>query len=241
MQLTTKPTQAETVSRLIRAEILDGRLPAGEKLNIGVLEKRFEVSLGAIREALSKLSAEGLVIAESQRGYRVTPVSSAELVDLTQTRIDVESLCLSRSMQRGDVDWEARIVAAAHRMERLQVTPSEPAARLTTAWSVAHGEFHEALVSACPSPWLLRLRKMLHGQSERYRRLSVPLETDNRDVPGEHRRLMQAVLQRDEAAALHALAFHFSATTAYILKSPLLSATTLIVPPVRKPATSPMD
>jgi GntR family transcriptional regulator, carbon starvation induced regulator len=238
MQSTAKPTQAETVCRLIRAEILDGRLPAGEKLNIGVLEKRFEVSLGAIREALSGLSAEGLVIAESQRGYRVTPISSAELLDLTRTRVDVESLCLRRSMQLGDVDWEARIIAAAHRMERLQVAPSEPAARLTSAWSLAHAEFHEALVSACPSPWLLRLRKMLHGQSERYRRLSVPLEMDNRDVPGEHRRLMQAVLQRDEPEALLALEAHFSATTEFILKSPLLNTANQNALPSQSPASS---
>lgn len=221
--LTTKPTQAETVCRLIRAEILDGQLPAGAKLNIGALEKRFDVSLGAIREALSRLSAEGMVIAESQRGYRVSPVSSEELLDLTRTRIEVESLCMAKAMELGDVEWETRIVAAAHRMERLQDSPADAETRVTQVWSNSHREFHEALVSACPSEWLLRLRHLLHAQSERYRRLSAPLETDNRDVRGEHRRLMEAVLARDEAAALLALKQHFFSTAEIILKSPLLS------------------
>lgn len=224
MLIPSKPTQAETVCRLIRAEILDGQLPAGAKLNIGGLEKRFGVSLGAIREALSRLSAEGMVIAEAQRGYRVSPVSREELLDLTRTRVEVESLCLAQAMKNGDIEWESRIVAAAHRMERLQDSPADAEIRVTEIWSNSHREFHEALVSACPSPWLLRLRKLLHEQSERYRRLSAPLETDNRDVRGEHRNLMEAVLQRNESAALLALEKHFFSTAEIILRSPLLSA-----------------
>lgn len=229
MLTTTKPTQAETVCRLIRAEILDGQLPAGAKLNIGALEKRFQVSLGAIREALSRLSAEGMVVAESQRGYRVSPVSREELLDLTRTRVEVESLCLAQAMKGGDVEWEARIVAAAHRMERLQDSPADAETRVTQVWANSHREFHEALVSACPSAWLLRLRTLLHAQSERYRRLSAPLETDTRDVRGEHRRLMEAVLRRDEKAALYALEQHFFSTVEIILRSPLLA------PPAGRP------
>jgi GntR family carbon starvation induced transcriptional regulator len=224
MLTASKPTQAEVVCRLIRAEILDGQLPAGAKLNIGALEKRFDVSLGAIREALSRLSAEGMVIAEAQRGYRVSPVSSEELLDLTRTRVQVESLCLAQAMKNGDVEWESRIVAATHRMERLQDSPADAETRVTEVWSHSHREFHEALVSACPSPWLLRLRSLLHEQSERYRRLSAPLETDNRDVRGEHRALMEAVLKRDEAAAMRALEQHFFFTAQIILRSPLLRA-----------------
>jgi GntR family transcriptional regulator, carbon starvation induced regulator len=91
--------------------------------------------------------------------------------------------------------------------------------RATPLWNQAHGEFHDALVSACPSAWLLRIRKLLYGQSERYRRLAVPLESQNRDVRGEHRRLMDAVLARDEAAVLKEIDQHISATAEVILKS----------------------
>ena len=217
-----KLTQAETARHLIRTEILDGRLSPGAKLNIKSLESRLEVSLGAIREALSRLSAEGMVDAEAHRGYRVSTISAEELIDLTNTRIEVESLCLSKAISQGDVEWEARIVGAAHRMERLQCSPSDPEARVTDNWNRAHGEFHEALVSACSSVWLHRLRKLLYEQSERYRRLSVPLDTDNRDVREEHRRIMDAVLRRDTPAALQELERHLQATVQIILRSPLL-------------------
>ncbi|MDP4075432.1 GntR family transcriptional regulator [Acidovorax sp. A1169] len=217
-----KRTQAETACDLIRAEILDGRLPPGAKLNIKAIEERLELSLGAVREALSRLGAEGMVMGESHRGYRVSPVSKEELLDLTRARVEMESLCLGQAMEHGDVEWETRIVAASHRMERLQSLPSEAEARSTIAWNDAHGEFHEALVSACPNQWLLRMRHMLYRQSERYRRLSVPLSSDHRDVRGEHRQIMEAALARDKARAFAAIDTHLFATAQIILRSPLL-------------------
>jgi GntR family transcriptional regulator, carbon starvation induced regulator len=220
MDTANKLTQAETACNLIRFEILDGQLLPGAKLNIKALESRLDVSLGAIREALSRLHAEGLVRAEAQRGYTVVPVSAEELRDLTKTRVEIDALCLREAMQNGNIEWEARIVGAAHRMERLQDLPSAvEGGRATPLWNQAHGEFHDALVSACPSAWLLRIRKLLYGQSERYRRLAVPLESQNRDVRGEHRRLMDAVLARDEAAVLKEIDQHISATAEVILKS----------------------
>ncbi|MES2581814.1 MAG: FCD domain-containing protein [Pseudomonadota bacterium] len=220
MEAVNKLTQAETACNLIRIEILDGQLLPGSKLNIKALESRLNVSLGAIREALSRLHAEGLVMAEAQRGYTVVPVSALDLQDLTKTRVDIDALCLREAMQHGDIEWESRIVGAAHRMERLQDLPAAvEGGRTTPAWNQAHGDFHDALVSACPSAWLLRIRKLLYEQSERYRRLAVPLESTHRDVRGEHRRLMDAVLGRDEASALKELHAHIHATADVILKS----------------------
>lgn len=222
MKTHEKSTQAERACSLIRAEILDGTLLPGTKLNIKSLEERLGFSLGAIREALSRLGAEGMVTTEAHRGYRVSAVTADELLDLTRTRMEIESLCLSQAIEHGGVDWESRIVGAAHRMERLQDLSSDPEARISEQWNEAHGEFHEALVSACPSEWLHRLRRLLYEQSERYRRLSVPLDNDHRDVREEHRRIMAAVLNRDVATALQELKRHLTATTEIILRSPLL-------------------
>ena len=127
-------------------------------------------------------------------------------------------------MRHGDVEWETRIVAAAHRMERLQSQTSDIEARSTKPWNDAHGEFHEALVSACPNQWLLRMRHMLYEQSERYRRLSVPLSTDQRDVRHEHRQIMEAALARDPQKAFQAVEQHLLATAQIILRSPLLQS-----------------
>ena len=109
---------SEAAYLALRADLLACRLPPGARLNIAELSGRLAVSLGAVREALSRLTAEGLAVAEMNRGFRAAPVSESELLDLTGTRIEIETSCLRRSMAVGGVDWEARIVAAHHRLSR---------------------------------------------------------------------------------------------------------------------------
>src|SRR5215475_11483926 len=102
----------------LRADLLSCRIPPGSRLKIQDLCTRHSVSLGAIREALSRLTSEGLVVAEPQRGFRAAPISAEDLKDLTCVRIQIESLCLRRAIELGDVDWESRLVAAFHRLSR---------------------------------------------------------------------------------------------------------------------------
>ncbi|MFX6118532.1 hypothetical protein ABTE85_19950, partial [Acinetobacter baumannii] len=64
------------------------------------------------------MTAEGLVVAEAQRGFNVAPVSQDDLIDLTSTRIELELACLKRALEQGDVEWETGIVAAYHRLSR---------------------------------------------------------------------------------------------------------------------------
>ena len=211
---------SDQVTDCIREDILTCRLKPGTRLKIAGLCGMHSVSLGAVREALSRLSAEGLVIAEPQKGYTVAPVSHDELRDLTQTRIDIEQLCLRRSIDRGDLDWEAQIVAARHRLANTPYRDHKDSPEvLSESWARAHQEFHESLVAACGSPILLEIRGQLYARSERYRRLSVPLDKSDRDVSAEHEALSSAVLERDAAAACLLIADHLNRTTEILLTS----------------------
>ena len=201
----------------LRADLLTCRLQPGARLKIGELCAALSVSLSAVREALSRLTSEGLVIAEPQRGFRVAPISPEELHDLTGVRVRIECLCLERTMEVGDVGWEAQLLASFHRLSRTpERQPGDPA-RMNEAWSEAHAAFHAALVGACDSPWLLRLRALLYAQSERYRRLSVPLAETSRDLEREHRILMEATLARDTGGACSAMTQHLELTTQVLL------------------------
>ena len=211
-----EPNLTEAAYATLRGDLLSCRLPPGEKLNIASLSTRLGVSLGAVREALSRLSAEGLVIAATNRGYSVAPVSETELLDLTSTRIELESACLLRSIRAGGVDWETGIIAAHHRLSRTPERVAGDANRISDAWAEAHKEFHSALVSACDSAWRMRLRSFLYDQTERYRRLSVPALSQERDLAGEHRALMDASLARDEERAMQLLAAHLNTTAARV-------------------------
>ena len=126
-------------------------------------------------------------------------------------------MCLRRAIAIGDIEWETGIVAAFHRMSRTPLLAPGAAPRVSDGFSVAHGDFHAALVRACDSAWLLRIREMLYAQSERYRRLSVPAAERERNLDEEHRNLMQAVLARDAPRAAGLMQLHLQ-TTADLLK-----------------------
>jgi DNA-binding GntR family transcriptional regulator len=213
-----KKTLSETVFDGLRADILSCRLAPGMRLRIGDFCERFEVSLPAVREALSKLSAEGLVISEPQRGFRVAPVSLEDLADLTETRIELETLCLARSIARGTLDWETRIVAAMHRLGRTSYRTADDPSRLSDVWVDAHYSLHESLVSACGSERLLRVRAQMYEQGERYRRLSVPLYQQDRDVHAEHSAIVAAALARDSDKATTLMTDHLRMTSTILVE-----------------------
>jgi DNA-binding GntR family transcriptional regulator len=201
----------------LRAELLACRILPGERLVTRELCERFSVSLGAIREALSRLTSEGLIVSEPQRGFRAAPISAADLTDLTLARVELETLCLRRAIAHGDIAWETRLVAAAHHLSRTPPRAPEDPDRSNEAWTEAHAAFHSALVAGCGSQWLLHLHSLLYMQSERYRRLSVPFETGKRNVREEHRSILEATLARDADKAVRLLAEHLEETTRVLL------------------------
>ena len=209
----------ERAYQRLRGDLLACRLRPGDRLNMQNLCLEFDVSLGAVREALSRLTSEGLVIAEPQRGFRVSPISKADLIDLTNARIDIEGLCLRRAVTIGDVKWETSIVAAEYRLSRTAYRAADDPSRLSEEWSEAHRLFHENLVAGCDNRALLRVRSQLYDQSERYRRLSVPLNHGNRDLQREHRELMDMALQRQADRVCELMVAHLTETTQILLEA----------------------
>ncbi|VTZ51163.1 Transcriptional regulator, GntR family [Methylocella tundrae] len=216
-------TQVEQVINRLRADIISGRLLPAAKLSITTLAEESGVSLGAVREALASLAAEDLVVAEPQRGYRVSPVSSQSLSDLAQARIEIESLCLTEAIKHGDLQWESACIAALDQLRKVDSVVVGDCHELADAKSRAHAKFHYALASGCNNQWLLRMQRALYQQSERYRRLTVPLVGRGRDVDGEHKALLQAMLDRDPDRARKLLTQHLLTTARDLLTSPLLT------------------
>jgi DNA-binding GntR family transcriptional regulator len=217
--MTQKFSLTQDAYERVRADLLACRLKPGERLRINDLCKRLSVSLGAVREALSRLTSEGLVSAEPQLGFRVAPISTSDLQDLTMVRTEIEGLCLRQAIAEGDLAWESRIVAAYHRLSRTPHNAPDDPKRLNDDFAAAHSEFHQALVSACTSAWLHRIRHILFAQSARYVALSVPLARRDRDRNQEHRDLMDAVIARDAERATELMTAHLKLTTAILLEA----------------------
>jgi GntR family transcriptional regulator, carbon starvation induced regulator len=209
---------ASALSR-IRSDIIACRLMPNERLRFEALRERYGMGISPLREALMRLEAEGLVELEQNKGFRVSEVSRENLLDLMQTRIEIESIALRWSLKKGGVEWEANLLGTFHRLSRqTKIDPSNPET-IDEAWSNEHAAFHAALVSACGSQTLMAIRARLFEQAERYVSLSIMSNAPLRDDVGEHKQLMRAALNRDVGKALELNRLHIGRTMDKVVAS----------------------
>ena len=213
-------TLTELIFSRVRSDILRCHLKPGDKLRVEELRLAYGAGGSPVREALSRLSSIGLVRAEGQRGFTVVDVSVDDLLDLTRVRIWVEHTALRSAIRKGTRDWEADILAAAHRLgaEERGAEPDDVPS-LDMNWEKRHRAFHTALVKACDSPRLMSHRELLCDMSDRYRHLSVAANVPGRNPAAEHKAIAEAVLARDYQAASPLMADHFLETTRIVLVS----------------------
>lgn len=212
-------TRVLEVHSAVRQDILTGRLLPGEKISPSVMAQRYGVSLSVAREALTRLGEQGMVVSLPQQGFQVMPLSREDLIDLTSTRLDIETLAVRRSVQRGDVEWRSRLVAAHYVLENTEQYAQLDPPLLSEDWARAHHDFHEVLLSACGSSRLLEFAESLRDSAEVYRRWSSPMGAGvNRDIGAEHRAILEAVQVGDADLAATRLAEHIAHTTQVVLE-----------------------
>lgn len=214
-------TRAEGLYEQLRADIFMARLQPGERLKFPELCVRYETSVGPLREALTKLTAERLVTLQPHLGYAVAALSADELTDLTAVRVDIEVLAFQQAMLHGGDLWESEVVATHH---LLALREREIASRgRGDAWYLAHEAFHAALVSGCGNRRLVEITTGLRAETELYRRWAAPLNVEHdRDPAAEHQRLADAALSRDIERGTELLRDHIAFTTQMLLGQLLL-------------------
>jgi GntR family carbon starvation induced transcriptional regulator len=207
-------SQIEGAYLRLRDEIIRGALAPSEKLRIDFLRKSYGFGASALREAMSRLVSDGLVECEAQRGYWVSPISRAELLDITTARKVIEVDALRKSIQFGSIEWEGRVVAARHNLERVEQSMVQPSPEVIMGWERANRQFHMALISGCPSKWLLRFTERLYDQSQRYRhRTILRRPIPRRGLSSEHKEIVEATLEHNVERACGALFKHIENTT----------------------------
>ncbi|WP_433257870.1 GntR family transcriptional regulator [Streptosporangium sp. CA-135522] len=171
------------------------------------------LSLAVVREALVRLVGEGIAVRLPNCGFAVPDFSDRRWQEIAEARRTIEPVMLRLAIERGDVDWEARVRAAHHRLVRTPVYAPEEGAYYSGAWSESHRVFHRTLLEGCGNPVLLDTFDRLWTASELARRWSAH-RTPDRDGITEHRRLEEAALARDADTAAKVLAKHLTLTAA---------------------------
>jgi len=208
-------TGGERAYLLLREDIVVGALRPGQKLKVDMLKARYQLSVGPLREAMSRLAAEHLIEQVGQRGFRVATISARDAREIGEMRLLVEADALRQSIECGDTAWEEGVITSFYRLEQVETGrargPDTP-----RHWEQLNKAFHNALVAACGSRWVLRTREMMFRHHERYRLLSRLKTKMTRDIHAEHKALMQAALDRDAAQAVDIMASHVGKTTSAV-------------------------
>jgi DNA-binding GntR family transcriptional regulator len=207
-------TLIERAYARLRDDIVEGRLPPGEKLRVEHLKSRYGVGAGTLREAITRLVSDALVQAEGQRGFRVAPVTLQDLAELTDLRVHIEIDALRRSVRQGDARWRAELEAAWCALSAVE-QPLTPANR--RRWEALNTRFHEALIAAGTTAWTDRVLRLLARHGERYRSYAIALPHTARDVHAEHQQIVEHALAGREARAALALEVHIRATAEQLL------------------------
>lgn len=196
----------------LRHDVVCGRLAPGERLRVEHLKDQYEVGAGTLREALSRLVSDALVTTEGQRGFRVAPISLADLEDVTNTRVMLETEALRQSIRHGDAQWEAALNNSYQLLTQSEKDLAESGSAL---WDRRNKCFHETLISAYDSDWTKYILGILYRHAERYRNINFRLtaaHASGRNVHEEHEAIYRAAIDRQEARAALALEAHIRLT-----------------------------
>ncbi|GGM15852.1 GntR family transcriptional regulator [Streptomyces fumigatiscleroticus] len=206
-----KQMLSEQVYAHLRDAIMRGDHAPGDALKPQELAKQQGVSLAVVREALVRVVGEGLADRLPNRGFAVPSFSDRRWQEIAEARRTIEPVMLRMSIERGDVDWEARVRAAHHRLARTPAYVPEEGEYYSSAWSEAHRNFHRTLLEACGNRVLLETFDRMWTASELARRWSAH-RNPGRDALLEHRRLEEAALARDADTAAEVLVRHLTQT-----------------------------
>lgn len=209
-------TLIERACGQLRDDIIEGRLAPGERLRVEHLKASYGVGAGTLREAITRLVSDALVVAEGQRGFRVAPMALDDLEDLTRLRLHIEIEALRQSIRRGDAQWRAQLQKA---YDELSAFEQPLRAEHRRRWEQLNTAFHEALIAGCASPWTLKVLRLLGHHSERYRRHAIGLADGNRNVHAEHQQIFEMAMSGQEARAALALEAHIRATPDLLARS----------------------
>lgn len=212
-------THPSSVFERLQQDILSGHLRPGSRLVLKDLAKKYATSTSPLREALNRLSSNGMVVRADNRGFCVSPANSKELLELARTRCWLEEIALRQSIANGDSDWEERIVVAFHWLARASDINGNADIKGSAEWAVRHDDFHIALVSACDASILMDFCAQLQERIDRYRNLAEVVEHSEGHEIEEHRVLLDAALNRDADRATELLAKHHKLTAKIVLMS----------------------
>jgi DNA-binding GntR family transcriptional regulator len=205
----------DTAYAYAKRGILDGRFAGGALISEGEIAGQLGLSRTPVREAFLRLEAEGLLRLYPKRGALVVPVSLAEVANVMETRVLLESWALERAAGGGP-ELHAALTQAVAAQEALVDAP-DPA-----AFVEADREFHRLFVAAAGNPIVLQLYDSLRDRQARMGIAAIARSDGRlRQIVDEHGAITRAVVAGDGAGATAILRTHLAETLRLLREQPL--------------------
>ena len=194
----------------LKCRLMSGEFEPGEKLRPDELKGQYQMSASAIREVLLRLTHEKILEQPEQRGFHVPYASEKLLEELMGLRILLECEGARQSIEHGDIEWEARLNAAHHKLAHLEskMREADSIDTFVPIWTRVDWEFHDTLLSACPSETLRQSHRHVY---ERFRQQVVAALKSagfRQATLSEHEAILQGAINRDVAACQEAIYSH---------------------------------
>jgi len=208
-------TVGDIAFRRLRSDIVNGRHKPLAKLKLESLKDSYSASVTTLREILSRLVGERLVVAEGQRGFRVAPISAADLRGLAELRILLETFALGQSIANGDLEWQGGVVSAHFKLSVIEAELMRGDRSSVEQWVRHDWGFHHATISACAAAPLMETHYSIFDRYARYHMLA--LDFRGKPAADQHERLRDLVLARQTDAAVALLKDHIQSGMQHVL------------------------
>ncbi len=192
---------SEQIADILRAEVLSGRLGAGQKLAQEDLATRFGVSRIPVRDALRKLEGEGLVSSSRRGSARVARLEVPDLEELYEMRLAIEP---RNARKAALLLTEDDLSSMEHWLREMDEAPD------ADRWHEAHTRFHEALNTASGFRRMNEMIENLRKHTERYVRFYQTFAGEGAALSEEHHRILETARSRDPDASEEAVRSHLS-------------------------------
>lgn len=186
----------QTAWQRLRTDIICGKLRPKARLRIGKLRETYGIGASPLREALSRLVPDGFVVSLDRRGFMVAPISLREFRELTDMRKLLEKEAARLALANGDDIWESQVVAALHRVSKLQARSAGKMSQTMKEWETLNEAFLDSLYSGCGSTWLFNFRRTVYFYAKRYLRVCLPAAA-SRNLQSDHQAMTDAAIARD--------------------------------------------
>ena len=209
------------IARALRRAISDGTFGPGDQLGEAALARTLGVSRGPLREAMQRLTQEGLLVSHRNRGLFVPDLTPESVADMYLLRTTVETAALDRVLESGSVEAATEAADALDTaVDAMAALAGEPR---SAAMVAADLDFHHALVEAAFSPRLSRVHETVLVETSMCLHAMRGTYTDAESRLAEHREIAAAVRAGDAGRARALLVEHMNDGHARVRTAGLLA------------------